>query len=82
MLGLDPEDPTNDFKIVSFQMGTDGLPDLAKIAFDPSKTQWNSKGAQPVLKGRSALDGGGDWQLVTDENKAQMRFFKVEVELP
>ena len=82
VLGLDPEDPTNDFKIVSFQMGTDGLPDLAKIAFDPSKTQWNSKGAQPVLKGRSALDGGGDWQLVTDENKAQMRFFKVEVELP
>ena len=82
VLGLDPEDATNDFTIVSFPMGADGLPDLTKIAFVPSQAQWNIQGAQPVLKGRSTLEGGGDWQLVTDENKAQMRFFKVDVVLP
>ena len=31
--------------------------------------------------GRESLFGGA-WQTVTDENKAQMRFFKVEVALP
>ena len=33
-----------------------------------------------VIKGAAAL--GGDWQTVTDENKAGFRFFKVVVELP
>ena len=32
---------------------------------------------QPVVKGAVGL--GGEWQAVTDENKAEMRFFKVEV---
>jgi hypothetical protein len=27
-------------------------------------------------------EGEGKWQAVTDENKAGMRFFKVEVVLP
>ena len=31
------------------------------------------------LKGRATLEGTGEWQTVTDENKADMRFFKVEV---
>ena len=81
VVGLDPEDTTNDFKIVSFQMGADGLPDITKIVFDPPQTKWNVQGAVPVLKGKATLESG-EWQTVTDENKAQMRFFKVEVEIP
>ena len=34
-----------------------------------------------MLKGKATLEGG-EWQAVTDENKADMRFFKVEVVLP
>ena len=39
-------------------------------------------GSEGVLKGNVSLDGDGAWQAVTDENKADMRFFKVEVALP
>ena len=35
-----------------------------------------------MLKGKATLEGTGEWQTVTDENKADMRFFKVEVVLP
>ena len=44
-------------------------------------TTW-IKGAHPVMKGKTSLDGPDEWQTVTDENKAQMRFFRVEVQLP
>lgn len=37
--------------------------------------------AMPMLKGKGSLDGG-EWQAVTEEDKAQMRFFRVEVVLP
>ena len=40
------------------------------------------KGAHPVIKGKASLGGAGEWQTVTDENKASMRFFRVEVQLP
>ena len=82
VLGLDPEDSTNDFKIVSFPMKADGTPDISAIAFDPPEAKWNVQGATPVLKGKATLEGTGEWQTVTDENKAGMRFFKVEVMLP
>ena len=39
-------------------------------------------GARLVIKGKGTLDGAGEWQTVTDENKASMRFFRVEVQLP
>ncbi len=32
--------------------------------------------------GKTTLDGTGEWQPVTDENNAGMRFFRVEVVLP
>ena len=35
---------------------------------------------QGVLKGAATLDG--EWQTVTEENKAGFRFFKVVVEVP
>ena len=83
ILGLDPEDTTNDLKIVSFPMKADGTPDLANIVIDPPEAQWNVPGARAVLKGATTLDG--DWKPIEDataEEKAAMRFFKVVVELP
>ena len=32
--------------------------------------------------GKATLEGEGEWQPVTEENKAGMRFFRVEVVLP
>lgn len=32
------------------------------------------KGAHPVIKGKTSLDGPEEWQTVTDENKAAMRY--------
>ena len=40
------------------------------------------EGARPVIKGKASLDSSEEWQTVTDENKAEMRFFRVEVQLP
>ena len=80
VLGLNPEVATNDFRIISFPMKADGTPDLNSIAFTPTQAEWNVPGAQAVLKGAATLDG--EWQTVTEENKAGFRFFKVVVEVP
>ncbi len=80
MVGVDPESTTNDFKITSFPMKADGTPDLENIVFDPPEAKWNVEGARPVVKDAASLDG--EWQAVTEENKAEFRFFKVEVVLP
>jgi len=80
VVGVDPESTTNDFKITSFPMKADGTPDLENIVFDPPEARWNVPGARPVVKGAASLDG--EWQAVTEENKAGFRFFKVEVVLP
>ena len=61
-------------------MKADGTPDLENIVFDPPEARWNVEGARPVVKGAASL--GGEWQAVTEENKASFRFFKVEVVLP
>lgn len=80
VIGLDPESTTNDFRITSFPLKADGTPDLENIVFDPPEARWNVEGARPVVKGTASL--GGEWQAVTEENKAGFRFFKVEVVLP
>ena len=80
VIDLDPESTTNDFKITYFPMKADGTPDLENIVFDPPEARWNVEGARPVVKGAASL--GGEWQAVTEENKAGFRFFKVEVVLP
>ena len=80
VVGVDPEKADEDFKITSFPMKVDGTPDLENIVFDPPETRWNVSGARPVVKGAASL--GGEWQTVTEENKAGFRFFKVEVVLP
>ena len=81
VVGLDPENETNDFRIVSFPLKADGTPDLENIAVDPPKSQWNVPGARAVVKGAATLDG--EWKSVegtTAAEKAAMRFFKVVVE--
>ena len=79
VVGLDPQG-TEAFRITTFQMKADGTPDLSSIAFAPAQEQWNVPGATPVVKGAATLDG--EWQTVTEENKAGFRFFKVVVEVP
>ena len=82
VLGLDPENETNDFRIVSFPMKADGTPDLANIVFNPPQERWNVP-ATYKLKGAATLDG--PWADVEDDGggaAASMRFFKVEVQLP
>ena len=79
ILGLDPEDKTNDFRIASISIGADGMLDISKIEFDPPQWKWNVTSVVPILKGSATLDGKSDWMPVTDENKSAFRFFKVEV---
>ena len=80
VVGLDPQDATNDFRIASFPLKADGTPDIEHIVFDPPQAKWNVPGARPVVTGAASLDG--EWQPVTDQNKSGFRFFKVTVELP
>ena len=80
VLGLDPENPASDFKIVSLPMKADGTPDLENIVFEPTPDEWNMPAAQPVLKGAATLEG--PWETVQDGNESAFRFFKVVVELP
>ena len=75
-LGLDPSLATNDFRIVSIEM-VDGQP---KVEWEPKTNRWTGVEIQAVLKGAATLDG--EWQTVTEENKAGFRFFKVVVEVP
>ena len=77
VLGLDPADATNDFRIVSIEM-VDGEP---KVEWDPKTNRWTGAEIQAVLKGAETLDG--EWKSVegaTAAEKAAMRFFKVVVE--
>ena len=47
---------------------------------DDAAARWNVEGARPVVKGAARLNG--EWQAVTEENKAGFKFLKVEVVLP
>ena len=80
VLGLDPKSVLSDFRITEFPMDEDGTPDLKNLAFEPAQSEWNVPGARPVIKGASTL--AGEWLIVTEENKSQFRYFKVEVVLP
>ena len=82
VIGADPNDKDDMFRITTFPMKADGTPDLEAITIAPAQSKWNVNGAQPVLKGKATLEGAGEWQTVTEENKSDIRFFKVEVVLP
>ena len=81
VIDVDPNDRADTLRITAFTLKPDGTPDLENIAFEPPQERWNVPNARPVLKGR-AMVGDGDWQPVTDENKALFRFFMLSVELP
>jgi hypothetical protein len=82
VIGADPNDKDDMFRITAFPMKADGTPDLENLAIAPPQSKWNVEGAQPVIKGKRTLEGAGEWQTVTEENKADMRFFRVEVVVP
>lgn len=82
VIGADPNDKDDMFRITAFPMKADGTPDFEAITISPPQSKWNVEGAQPVLKGKRTLEGAGEWQTVTEENKADIRFFKVEVVVP
>ncbi len=63
-------------------MKDDGTLDLDGIEISPAQSKWNVQGATLRKVGKATLEGEGEWQPVTEENKAGMRFFKVEVVLP
>lgn len=82
MVNVSSNDKDDVLRITAFPMKTDGTPYFDAITISPPQSRWNVEGAQPVFKGKSALDDAGEWQTLTDENKADMRFFKVEVVVP
>lgn len=78
VLGLDPTDATNDFRIVSFSM-VDGVPD---VEWEPKTNRWTGAEINATLKGATNLCDRV-WSAVRDaseEERAAFRFFKVEVE--
>ena len=81
-IGANPNDKNDSLKITAFNMKADGTPDLDGIEISPAQSKWNVQGATLRKVGKASLDGAGEWQPVTDENKAEMRFFRVEVVLP
>ena len=59
------------------RLAGDGTP---KVEWEPKTNRWTGVEIPAVVKGAESLDG--EWQTVTEENKAAFRFFKVVVELP
>ena len=88
MLGFDPTDATNDFRIVSVEL-LDGMP---KVEWEPKVNRWTGAELNAVLKGAPTLDG--PWEDVPEGSgspggldppltaRPTLRFFKVVVELP
>ena len=77
-LGINPEDPNDDFKITGFEM-KDGKP---VISLNHTKDgSGNSFEARVRTLGKTSLSDA-DWVDVTDKDQSTFRFFKVKVELP
>ncbi|MBR4653863.1 MAG: hypothetical protein IKO72_10950 [Kiritimatiellae bacterium] len=66
VVGVNPESTTNDFKITSFPMKTDGTPDLEHLVFDPLEARWNVSCARPVLKGAAARSASAPYRAGRD----------------
>ncbi len=78
VLGIDPEDQDDDFKIVEFKM-KDGKPE---ITLNHTKDgSGNSFEDRIKILGRAELNEG-EWQEVSAEGNPEHRFFKVGVEMP
>ena len=77
LAGLDPENPHSRF-MAFISMQADGS---ARITWHPDLSKDAEEPRIYTVLGKASL-ADRDWTPVTDENKAQMRFFKVKVELP
>ena len=75
LAGLDPENPTSKFRAF-IEMQPDGTP---KITWSPDLREAEEPRKYTVLGKSTLLDA--NWTPVTEENKAQMHFFKVKVEM-
>ena len=81
-LGIDPEDPDEDFVITEFPIKANGMPDLSKLKYEPPADKWELPGLRVRVMGATNL--AGPWSEVTDggEPDPAYRFFKVEVVVP
>ena len=77
-LGIDPEDPNDDFKISGFRM-EDGKP---VITLNHTK-DGSGNSFEPRIKtlGKANITDT-EWREVPENGDATMRFFKVMVEMP
>ena len=77
-LGIDPEDPNDDFKITDFKI-EDGKP---VITLNHTK-DGSGNSFEPRIKtlGKANLTDS-DWVDVTDKDQSPYRFFKVTVDMP
>ncbi|MBQ6339520.1 MAG: leucine-rich repeat domain-containing protein [Kiritimatiellae bacterium] len=76
-LGIDPDDPADDFQITRFWM-EDGKP-----MFEFSHTADGSgKSFEPRIRTMGKANLSDEWSPVPDGGNPAYRFFKVEVELP
>ena len=83
VIGADPNDRDDKLRITAFPMNADGTPDFEAITIAPPQSKWNVEGARAVVKGKARIDDATEpWQPATEENKGELRFFRVEVELP
>ena len=82
VIGANPNDKDDKLRITAFPMNADGTPDLENLAYEPSKDKWNVPEAA-VIKGKARIDDATEmWRTATEVNKGELRFFRVEVELP
>jgi len=78
-LGIDPEDPDDDFKITDFKV-EDGKPVITLN----HTTDGSGNSFEPRIKtlGKAELSDAEEWREVPEKGDADMRFFKVTVDLP
>ena len=73
--GLNPEEPSSQFT-ATIEMQSDGTP---KVTWSPDLSKNVVPRTYTTMGKATLLDA--DWTPVTEENKANMRFFKVKVEI-
>lgn len=74
--GLDPS--KEDSKFVAIISMNENVP---TITWSPDLSD-DDLPRHYTIYGKRALDGIEDWEIVTDTNKPNMRFFKVTVNMP
>ena len=77
-LGIDPEDPDDDFKVTHFEM-KDGKPVITLNHTEDG----SGNSFMPRVKTLGKADlSDTEWREVPEEGDDKMRFFKVDVEMP